>query len=144
MSSIQLTAFRFVDWSFEQLEKHSKELQSLVGNYLLRVASARITATAAKGREQLPTVGKLGEPLHPLNAELALAAAALPSKVKQKMDNLEVAEALIATLDVLKLVRVPTLLFLFASVSLTYALPGEQSHHRHRPMGKDMRARCGL
>ncbi|RXW23132.1 hypothetical protein EST38_g2747 [Candolleomyces aberdarensis] len=92
-----------VDWSFEQLEKHSKELQSLLGNYLLRVASARMSANAAKGREQLQDGGKQGEPLHPLNAELALAAAALPAKVKQYMDNLEVTQALIAVLDVLKL-----------------------------------------
>jgi methionyl-tRNA synthetase len=89
------------DWSFEQLEKHSKELQSLLGNYLLRVTSARITATAAAGFEDF----QAGDvPSHPSNLELARETEALPARVKELMDNLELADALSAILDVLKLV----------------------------------------
>ncbi|KAF6748906.1 tRNA synthetases class I (M)-domain-containing protein [Ephemerocybe angulata] len=90
-----------VDWSFEQLENHSKQLQSLLGNYLLRVASARITASAAVGRDQLQDGGEAF--LHSLNEELFQAATKLPGKVQSSMEALEVADALVEVLDVLKL-----------------------------------------
>ncbi|EAU82630.2 methionine-tRNA synthetase [Coprinopsis cinerea okayama7 len=87
-----------VDWSFEQLEKHSKELQSLLGNYLLRITSARITAAAAAGYEQQSEASP-----HALNLELAREVDALPRRVQELMNNLEVADALSSILDVLKL-----------------------------------------
>lgn len=110
-----------VDWSFEQLEKHSKELQSLLGNYLLRVSSARITATAAIGRDQV--LHKQHE-LHPLNSELLRMASALPSKVQSNMEGLEVAEVLVEILDVLKFVR--SHLYTEANCHLISRLPGQQ------------------
>ena len=86
-----------VDWSFEQLEKHAKELQSLLGNYLLRVNSARIIKSA-KRPDIIPE-----KTIHPLNGELLDAALALPLLVKGKMESMEIAEALEAILEVLRL-----------------------------------------
>lgn len=95
-----------VDWSAEQLEKHGKELQSLVGNYLLRVVSEKIAKAAERGRVGS---GEAEGPYvfqHEANAELVREVGALPRKVGECMERLEVAEAVEGVVDVLKLVRI--------------------------------------
>ncbi|TFK24696.1 methionine-tRNA synthetase [Coprinopsis marcescibilis] len=89
-----------VDWSFEQLEKHSKELQSYLGNYFLRNTSARLTANAELGYQE---VGHQHATSHPSNVELSRRVYELPTVVKTFMDNLEIAEAVGEMIEVLGL-----------------------------------------
>lgn len=106
-----------VDWSPEQLTKHSKELQSLLGNYFLRVTSERISAVAQRASSPLPTLTSIAncqpaatesnasetiEEPNP-NRSLLLSARALPTQVQKALDNLEVGEALEEIIALLRL-----------------------------------------
>ncbi|KIK04936.1 hypothetical protein K443DRAFT_4289 [Laccaria amethystina LaAM-08-1] len=106
-----------VDWSPEQLTKHSKELQSLLGNYFLRVSSKSISAAAQRASSPLPTLISIAssETVAPAsnapetiedpnpNRTLLLSARALPTQVQKALDNLEVGEALDEIIALLRL-----------------------------------------
>ncbi|KAL0569397.1 methionyl-tRNA synthetase [Marasmius crinis-equi] len=97
-----------VDWSHDQLSKHDKELQSLLGNFFLRATSAKIRNPVIKAieqgvdpfpegiREDLPDSLKMWEPLR-------MSLVALPYKVMENLDNLRVAEALENIVETLRL-----------------------------------------
>ncbi|KAF9445263.1 hypothetical protein P691DRAFT_710598 [Macrolepiota fuliginosa MF-IS2] len=88
-----------VDWSKPQLEKHSREIQSMLGNYFLRVTSPKLVARAATAPHlSLKSIKKHyatrdDELSKALNHLLDLQRET-PLKVRQEMENLEVAEAL--------------------------------------------------
>ncbi|OBZ70134.1 putative methionine--tRNA ligase, mitochondrial [Grifola frondosa] len=79
-----------VDWSHEQLEKHSREIISLLGNLLMRITSAKIEKRVA-GRERPEAQSIAAEGLvSPLLSSLS----ALAPSVESDMQNMQVANAL--------------------------------------------------
>jgi len=100
-----------IDWSSEQLENNAAELQSLLGNFYLRITSAVI-------RRRLPEDfhshlrESLEQSLHTRNLkEVANRLQRLASMVDHHLKELRVAEALEAIIHQLKAVC-PTLLSL--------------------------------
>ncbi|RDB20211.1 Methionine--tRNA ligase, mitochondrial [Hypsizygus marmoreus] len=89
------------DWSREQLEKHDREIQSLLGNYFLRITSPTIQARMA-GAQPRSLQQIHDDPTSP-NRELIQTQRDLPRKVQTYMDAMEVGEALGAIVDVLRL-----------------------------------------
>jgi len=85
-----------VDWSEDQVYKHTKEIQSQLGNYLLRITSPKLAARAKEASSFSDST------LHPLNAELKQMVQSLPERVKERMDMLEAGEALNEIMSVLK------------------------------------------
>ena len=96
--------FPWPDWSQDQVEKHHKEIQSLLGNFFLRITSQTIQMRMA-GAPHLSL-----EEIYADEASLALirtliqATRELPEKVKRYMDALEMADALGAVMELLRLV----------------------------------------
>lgn len=82
------------DWSHTQLEKHSNQLKSLLGNSLLRIASARIRTRVsdAKALEHSPA-----------SAALLASAHAVAELAEESLSNLEVSEALDHLMELLRL-----------------------------------------
>ncbi|KAF5369690.1 hypothetical protein D9615_010166 [Tricholomella constricta] len=106
------------DWSREQLEKHDREIQSLLGNFLLRSTSPKI-ASRASGAQPLTLQAIFGEqqlrraPSEESESEspiLALLTTTrqLPSKVHAAMESMEVGDALG---EVIELLRVANKIF---------------------------------
>ncbi|KAL0067063.1 methionyl-tRNA synthetase [Marasmius tenuissimus] len=94
-----------VDWSHDQLSKHDKELQSLLGNLFLRVTSPKIRGPAVSTIEESSLNGLLKEPTPEQSRwrELVSASATMSTKVGSAMEELRMAEALEEIVDVLKL-----------------------------------------
>ncbi|KAJ8092629.1 methionyl-tRNA synthetase [Marasmius tenuissimus] len=94
-----------VDWSHDQLSKHDKELQSLLGNLFLRVTSPKIRGPAVSTIEESSLNGLLKEPTPEQGRwrELISASATMSTKVGNAMEELRMAEALEEIVDVLKL-----------------------------------------
>ncbi|KAJ4468206.1 tRNA synthetases class I (M)-domain-containing protein [Lentinula aciculospora] len=83
-----------VDWSHAQVAKHDKELQAVLGNLLMRITSPAIISRmspecSASHRETF--------------APLVEASKALSARVSGHMDKVNVADALEAIVDVLRL-----------------------------------------
>ncbi|KAJ4000009.1 tRNA synthetases class I (M)-domain-containing protein [Lentinula boryana] len=97
-----------VDWSHVQLAKHDKELQTILGNLFMRITSPAIASRMAPASSDIHN-----ETFVPL----LIASKALPSLVSSHMDRVNVADALEAVVDVLKL----------ANKCLTDAVPWKSS-----------------
>ncbi|KAF8627945.1 hypothetical protein AX17_006098 [Amanita inopinata Kibby_2008] len=89
-----------VDWSREQLDKHFKEIQSLLGNLLLRITSNRIKA-AAEGASQLTLDDVLKDKSSP-NALIVELQRALAHDVASSLDQMEIADAVARVVDLLR------------------------------------------
>ncbi|KAF9071105.1 tRNA synthetases class I (M)-domain-containing protein [Rhodocollybia butyracea] len=83
-----------VDWSHEQLAKHDKELQAVLGNLFMRITSPSITARMS-GPIQTEPVGRF--------SLLMAATRGLPDLVSADMDRMEAANALEKIVDLLRL-----------------------------------------
>jgi methionyl-tRNA synthetase len=95
------------DWSHEQLQKHSREIQSLIGNFFLRITSPKITALITTDpppdfsdentSEWSPSPGP------PIMSDLS----SLTHQLELSLGALEMSEALERITDVLKRVSPP-------------------------------------
>jgi methionyl-tRNA synthetase len=90
------------DWSGEQLAKHFKEIQSLLGNFLLRVTSDRIHA-AIKGASCM-TVEDIFRDKSSPNASVIEAHQELADSVALCLGEMEVADAIGQIVELLRLV----------------------------------------
>lgn len=96
-----------VDWSQEQLEKHEREIMSMLGNTLLRVTSPALNKKLSEStvdppsREELPEVLRKAFPgfWEPEDAP------SLAQKFDQAMQELHIGDALDLVLDRLRAVR---------------------------------------
>lgn len=84
------------DWSQSQLEKHSYEIQSLLGNYFLRVTSPKLVQRALAAHPlsldeiQETHEGQFSKAL----VQLISLQRETAKRAGEKMQNLEVSEAL--------------------------------------------------
>ncbi|KAJ3881841.1 tRNA synthetases class I (M)-domain-containing protein [Lentinula edodes] len=83
-----------VDWSHVQVTKHDKELQAVLGNLYMRITSPAIASRMAPECSASDR-----EPFIPLLE----ASKALPSVLSNYMDKVNIADALEAIMDVLRL-----------------------------------------
>ncbi|GLB34388.1 putative class-I aminoacyl-tRNA synthetase family protein [Lyophyllum shimeji] len=97
------------DWSREQLEKHDREIQSLLGNLLLRVTSPKIAARASgvqhRSLQSVFAEQKIDGPTNERGRALVSLMEAMvsaPKTVRTQMDDLEVGEALDQVMQLLK------------------------------------------
>jgi methionyl-tRNA synthetase len=98
-----------LDWSQTQLDKHHKEIQSMLGNLFLRITSQKI-------QDRLVGVSsRTLQEIHQDEAEgssiriLMDALLELPDEFKASMDDLEVSDALAMVIGVLHLASTPNL-----------------------------------
>ncbi|EIW74547.1 hypothetical protein CONPUDRAFT_140383 [Coniophora puteana RWD-64-598 SS2] len=95
-----------VDWSTEQLDKHSDELRNLLGNLFMRITSKAIRARVAKADEKLDVKALLSdtEKAKALGVDLELlnSVGALGATVRKNFDMLELGDALEAIMLVLR------------------------------------------
>ncbi|KAI0677666.1 tRNA synthetases class I (M)-domain-containing protein [Trametes maxima] len=87
-----------VDWSQEQLQKHSREIISLLGNLLLRTTSAKIAKRVAAVPRRAPTLVPEDSAYAPLLAALKTLAPAFEAH----MARFQVSDALEAIVLVLQ------------------------------------------
>lgn len=81
-----------IDWSQAQLTKHSKEIQSLLGNYFLRITSRKIYTSLATSPPltyrallaSLPPSPHPSHPLYPIHT-LTCSLATLPQSVRTSL-----------------------------------------------------------
>ncbi|KAG5650182.1 hypothetical protein H0H81_000404 [Sphagnurus paluster] len=93
------------DWSREQLEKHDREIQSLLGNFLLRATSPKIAARAAGAEPvSLQAVFDAQQSAQTPGPILALMTAnrQLPEKLRLAMEGMELGDALGEVVEVLR------------------------------------------
>ncbi|TFK63472.1 hypothetical protein BDN72DRAFT_902385 [Pluteus cervinus] len=83
-----------VDWSRSQLDKHSKELKSLLGNFLLRIASPKIQARI---------INQSSAHTSPSSAPLLEAAHQLVDLVEASLERLDLSDALEHITELLRL-----------------------------------------
>lgn len=121
------------DWSSEQLEKNAAELQSLLGNFYLRITSAAI-------RRRLPEdfYSHLRELLEQsLNTEslkgVAIRLQHLASVVDHHLKELRIAEALEAIIHQLKAVCIG--FFFYHRTFIDISLSGQHYDECNRTMG---------
>jgi len=94
------------DWSQSQLEKHSHEIQSLLGNYFLRVTSPKLVERALAAHPlsldeiQETQQGQFSKAL----IQLISLQRETAKRVGEKMQNLEVSEALRHLVELMYLV----------------------------------------
>jgi len=94
------------DWSQSQLEKHRHEIQSLLGNYFLRVTSPKLVERALAAHPlsldeiQEAQQGQFSKAL----IQLISLQRDTAKKVGEKMQNLEVSEALRHLVELMHLV----------------------------------------
>lgn len=95
-----------VDWSQEQLDKHSDELRNLLGNLFMRITSKAIRARIANAEEQLDIKALLSSTERAkalgIDLELMNSVAALGADVQKNFDSLELGDALEAIMLVLR------------------------------------------
>ncbi|PFH48978.1 hypothetical protein AMATHDRAFT_148665 [Amanita thiersii Skay4041] len=89
-----------VDWSRSQLNKHFKEIQSLLGNFLLRITSDRFVA-ATQGASPLTLDDVLRDKSSP-NAPVVEAHRALADKLASSLKRKEVADAIECVVELLR------------------------------------------
>ena len=102
---IFVKSFYFQDWSPEQLEKHSDEIRSLLGNFFLRITSRAIQKRVASVPQQLTFAQLLEQSLDGPNGDVLSSLHTLKGRVEQCMERFEVGEALDAIVLVLREVR---------------------------------------
>jgi methionyl-tRNA synthetase len=112
-----------LDWSKSQLEKHSREIQSMLGNYFLRVTSPKLVERAASTPHL--SLKKIREHYKGRDDELSTALIQLmdlqratPNKVRQEIENLEVADALQHLIELMRVVRSSNGFSLYSSLIL--------------------------
>ncbi|KAI0371503.1 hypothetical protein BV20DRAFT_1016920 [Pilatotrama ljubarskyi] len=91
-----------VDWSREQLQKHSKEIISLLGNLYLRATSAKVKKRVASASAPRPE--GVSDSSHPttVREDLVFSLASLAPEYEQHMRDFEVAHAIEAIVSVLQ------------------------------------------
>lgn len=99
-----------IDWSKPQLEKYSREIQSMLGNYFLRVTSPKLVACAATAPHlSLKNIRKHYAVKDDESSKALIQLMDLqyetPLKVKQEMEKLEIAEALQHLTELMRVVR---------------------------------------
>lgn len=101
-----------VDWSREQLDKHSKEITSLLGNLLLRITSKKIEHRVSEHKaSSISSVLKAVDGNHPAY-KLSKSMETLNSVVDNNMQKLLVADSLEAIISILQEVWIPFRLYL--------------------------------
>jgi methionyl-tRNA synthetase len=88
------------DWNQEQLEKHSREIQSYLGNFYLRITSTKILSLVAEATPPASTKILL-ESLSLENRALFSRLMTLASDVQSSLDMLEIGQALQQIMDIL-------------------------------------------
>ena len=91
------------------MAKHFKEIQSLLGNFLLRVTSDRIHA-ATKGASSM-TVEDISRDKSSPNASVIEAQRELADSVAHCLGQMEVADAVGQIVELLRLVSASNLMF---------------------------------
>lgn len=86
-----------VDWSELQLKKEVTELKNVLGNFLMRITSAKIRGIVATGEVKDANDARYDA--------LRDMARGLPDRVAKEMDGMEVGAGLKAIMDMLRLVR---------------------------------------
>lgn len=89
------------DWSEEQLQKHSREITSLLGNLYMRAASAKITKRVSDIPK--PVVTAISESM--AFAPLIAALKALAPTYETNMRSFQLADAVDAVMLALQEVR---------------------------------------
>ncbi|KAL7282709.1 hypothetical protein ACG7TL_004183 [Trametes sanguinea] len=89
-----------VDWSREQLIKHSKEIISLLGNLYLRATSARIMSRLSSVPR--PSVADITDTGTAMLGPFLAILKRLPSRVEQHMQLFQVADAIEVALEALQ------------------------------------------
>ncbi|KIL58972.1 hypothetical protein M378DRAFT_85745 [Amanita muscaria Koide BX008] len=89
-----------VDWSQGQLDKYFKEIQSLLGNFLLRVTSDRIKS-AIKGASSM-TLEDIARDKSSPNAPFVESQRALADKLTTCLDQMEVSDAVEHVVELLR------------------------------------------
>jgi methionyl-tRNA synthetase len=107
-----------IDWSQKQLDKHSKEIQSLLGNLFLRITSRKILSRLVGAPPRTFEEIHKAEPEWSLNRLLLDTLLDLPEKFKSSMDDLDVSNALALIVDVLRLVLFSYYRFLSSVLTL--------------------------
>ncbi|KAF8227591.1 hypothetical protein L208DRAFT_1365815 [Tricholoma matsutake] len=92
-----------VDWSQRQLEKHTKEIQSMLGNLFLRTTSVAMQGRILGGPPRTFEEILRDEAERSPNRLLFHAVLDLPDKFQAYMDKLEISDALAAIVDILRL-----------------------------------------
>jgi methionyl-tRNA synthetase len=90
--------------------KHSREIQSLLGNYFLRVTSSKLFKGAVgAGEKSIKEIyehyRKKGDRMSKSLVHLIDTQRTTPAQVKHQMEQLEVAEALRSLVTLLQAVR---------------------------------------
>lgn len=89
-----------LDWSGDQLKKHFKEIQALLGNTLLRITSKRI-ADNMKGATT-PTLDDILRNKTSPHASVIEASQALAANVASLLGQMEVADAVAQVVELLR------------------------------------------
>jgi methionyl-tRNA synthetase len=82
------------DWSNEQLQKHSHEIQSLVGNFYLRITSPKITSLVASDPPLEGDDESFVRDSHPENDTVLSSLSTLAQEVESSLNDLEMSQAL--------------------------------------------------
>ncbi|KAI5829080.1 hypothetical protein K523DRAFT_242998 [Schizophyllum commune Tattone D] len=93
-----------VDWSEVQLVKHTKELQSLLGNFYLRSTSKKVMQRV-EAHEQKPSLVLSALATDDPLRELHTVARALPQQVEERLLEMDVAGAVTHITEALKLLN---------------------------------------
>ncbi|KAK7036436.1 methionyl-tRNA synthetase [Paramarasmius palmivorus] len=93
-----------VDWSHSQVSKHDKEIQALLGNFFMRITSRKISSLVNEAIASGLNVNDADPNVKDTYRALEQATRALPAKVAEKLDTLELADAIDEIVEVLKLV----------------------------------------
>ncbi|KAI3615254.1 methionine-trna synthetase [Moniliophthora roreri] len=94
---------RFRDDVGIQVSKHDKEIQALLGNFFMRITSKKITSLANEAVASGLDVNIVDPAVKVTYDVLEKATHVLPIKVAEKLDKLEMADALDEIVEVLKL-----------------------------------------
>ncbi|KAF8622593.1 hypothetical protein AX15_006894 [Amanita polypyramis BW_CC] len=90
-----------VDWSQAQLDKHLKEIQSLLGNFLLRITSDRIKASIKDHASDITLEDVFRDKSSP-NALVIEAVQTLGDNVTSRLEQKEVADAMEQIVELLR------------------------------------------
>lgn len=95
-----------VDWSEVQLTKHTKELQSLLGNFYLRFTSKKVMdrVAAHEPKESLATIYGALSTDDPLRGLVDITRA-LPAQVEARLLAMDVTDAVALITEVLKMLN---------------------------------------
>jgi hypothetical protein len=116
MVTCHLLTRRSIDWSHEQLLKHSAEIQSYLGNFYLRITSNKmaglVTSANPRSRQDIFESCLLDNSvLQPFKNVIDQQGSLAPD-VQQCLDRLQVADALHLIVELLRMVRPPQQYFI--------------------------------